>query len=632
MQSTQSLRRLINRKNSLIAVVCLAVVLILSLNTIATELAAARLDAMLQDSGDVGRQMSVSSPAVRILSSSPEVSLSQFSWTSEEGTTVNVSNVSLFFSWWSIASLSISPSDGYIGKLKIKVPLGGNETSENMSYPDSIKAIEESLSLLIANFELVGNLAIQDIDVEFEDADGNTLLLAGSGSIEKQESQISMTGVLKVLGQAKAVPATAATLDLDVKWKSPVGVTLPGHYKLSFNDRIHYATLESDLILSVPLLGSHGAAEIDYNGSGELPIISRYIKTGNRKNNLDVSLSMSDGQLKLDRFTVNYQDSDIAVTGFAQFEEEKITVTSDIESESLHLVTSSGEPNQESTTTDQTTIFPEWLDAKVNYFIREFTYGPVYANDISIQFTGNEESLSLKAESDQVMEGIFRVDSSLQHHANDTLSGSMYVGMQSIEVDRLSAMEDNRSMVRGQVSGELDIAFSDVSASSVADAIYGDGYLLVEKGDIDGLLVEGAGLNIQDSVKLLFSDQPKHYEILCGYMDVSIENGIADLTHFFVDTPDTLFIADGNVNLTESMLNIRLTPKPKDTSFLSLNSRINISGPISSPKIRPGRKFYGKLAIGALLAGLVTPAGFVLPLIRFGDSAASAGCEQMQLP
>jgi uncharacterized protein involved in outer membrane biogenesis len=70
-------------------------------------------------------------------------------------------------------------------------------------------------------------------------------------------------------------------------------------------------------------------------------------------------------------------------------------------------------------------------------------------------------------------------------------------------------------------------------------------------------------------------------------------------------------------------MNLRLSPKPKDSSIASLNSPLFVQGTFSDPKVSPD---VGKLAakgVGAVVLGIINPLLAVLPLFKEGKGEDS---------
>jgi AsmA protein len=84
----------------------------------------------------------------------------------------------------------------------------------------------------------------------------------------------------------------------------------------------------------------------------------------------------------------------------------------------------------------------------------------------------------------------------------------------------------------------------------------------------------------------------------------------------------------GTINLKNEVMDIKLNPKPKDTSLASLNSPLYVRGTFSAPKVAPDMGRLAAKGVGAVLMGVVNPLLAVLPLLKEGKGKDS-NCEQL---
>ena len=239
-------------------------------------------------------------------------------------------------------------------------------------------------------------------------------------------------------------------------------------------------------------------------------------------------------------------------------------------------------------------------------------------------------ALSLELGSEEIAEGIAQV-SVEQTRAESDFRGSLYLGLQNTRIEPVLSLLSSERLLTGHLTSEWEFGFDGTTIEAARNTLFGEGYLLIEDGQIDSMAVELAGIDLQESLALMFKKDFHQYTIECGYTDVSAKHGKIEIEHFLLDTGDTWFQAEGYADLAADKIDFTLKPRPKDASYLSLTSSLHVRGPLSSPKVRPGKKLYGKLAVGAALAALVSPVGLVLPMIRLGDGKERQPCAEMQI-
>jgi AsmA protein len=98
-------------------------------------------------------------------------------------------------------------------------------------------------------------------------------------------------------------------------------------------------------------------------------------------------------------------------------------------------------------------------------------------------------------------------------------------------------------------------------------------------------------------------------------------------------------VADGNINMTNEELDLRLLAKPKNFSPLTLRSPILIKGTFANPQTSIDKGPVAAKVAGSIFLGLLNPLAAILPLIDFGegvDPSTESNCQQslkgLQLP
>ena len=97
---------------------------------------------------------------------------------------------------------------------------------------------------------------------------------------------------------------------------------------------------------------------------------------------------------------------------------------------------------------------------------------------------------------------------------------------------------------------------------------------------------------------------------------------------FLFDTSVVAIEGAGTINLKTEEMDLKLNPKPRQSSLASLNSPLYVRGTFSAPKPAPE---WGKLAakgVGAVAMGIINPLLAVLPLLKEGKGEDS-NCQQL---
>lgn len=174
----------------------------------------------------------------------------------------------------------------------------------------------------------------------------------------------------------------------------------------------------------------------------------------------------------------------------------------------------------------------------------------------------------------------------------------------------------------GRIGGDIRLSGRGNSVAQMLATADGDVALGMGKGRISNLLIELAGLDIAEGVRFWLG-KDREVEIRCAYADFGVRQGQVDTRAFAFDTVDTIVQARGTANLRDETLNLRLSPHPKDFSFLSVRSPLWIRGSFKDPSIRPDAGRLTLRGAAALALGAIAPPAAILALIETGPGKDS---------
>jgi len=201
--------------------------------------------------------------------------------------------------------------------------------------------------------------------------------------------------------------------------------------------------------------------------------------------------------------------------------------------------------------------------------------------------------------------------------ANDLVHANADIKFRHLELSRL--MQATHTFKgEGIIGGEARI---DTNGNSLASMMgQGNGELklvLVSAGKVSALLVDIAGLEFGNAL-LSALGIPNQAQINCFVTDLPLKNGIVDTKAFVLDTSEAQVLGKGTIDLRDQTMEYTLTTRSKHFSIGSLPGPINLSGPITSPAIRPGTEVVARAGAAAALGVVLTPLGALLPTIQFG--------------
>ena len=136
------------------------------------------------------------------------------------------------------------------------------------------------------------------------------------------------------------------------------------------------------------------------------------------------------------------------------------------------------------------------------------------------------------------------------------------------------------------ISGRVTLSGAGESFRELMATASGNTFLAMSGGEISGLLVELAGLDLAESLGF-FIRGDKSIPIRCALMDFHGQDGQMAVQTMVFDTADTVIYGEGSIDLRDEKINIVVLPVPKDFSPLSLRSYIRASGPLNNVSVFP---------------------------------------------
>jgi len=209
----------------------------------------------------------------------------------------------------------------------------------------------------------------------------------------------------------------------------------------------------------------------------------------------------------------------------------------------------------------------------------------------------------------------------------DTIRVDLKMRVQKLQLGQLfPTIKQNQSSV-GDIGGLVELTGTGNSVARMMGSANGKIGVFMDGGQISQFMMELVALDLWDAARVkLKGDKP--IEIRCAIADFGVKDGVANTNAFVFDTGVVNVEGGGTVNLKTEEMNLKLHPKPKDSSIASLNSPLYVRGTFSDPKPAPD---MGKLAargVGAILLGVINPVLAVLPLFKEGKGEDSP-CQQL---
>jgi AsmA family protein len=179
----------------------------------------------------------------------------------------------------------------------------------------------------------------------------------------------------------------------------------------------------------------------------------------------------------------------------------------------------------------------------------------------------------------------------------------------------------------GLVGGRADLKGNGNSLAEVLGDADGSLGLAMAGGQVSNLVLELAGLDAGEALRLLFrGDKP--VGLRCAVADVGVRDGIIETRSVIVDTTDTNLTIEGTVNLASEELDLTLRPLPKDYSLLALRTPLHLRGTFKDPAVRLDDKLAVRGGIAAILGAVAGPVAALAALVESGPGD-DANCAEL---
>ena len=205
--------------------------------------------------------------------------------------------------------------------------------------------------------------------------------------------------------------------------------------------------------------------------------------------------------------------------------------------------------------------------------------------------------------------------------------GEIKIDVKRLQLPKLFPKLEITKNSAGLIGGAIDIKSHGKSIGALLGSSDGDFGLIMSGGQISKLLLEVIGLDGGQIIKLLFAGD-KNVPVRCGVINFDMKKGIMSSKAFVIDTTDTKIVGEGQISLAEETIDMKLSPKAKDVSILSLRTPIHIEGTFKDPIILPDKILAIRAGAAVILGVLATPLAALIPTIETG-LAEDANCRAL---
>ncbi|BHH81904.1 AsmA family protein [Desulforhopalus sp. 52FAK] len=183
--------------------------------------------------------------------------------------------------------------------------------------------------------------------------------------------------------------------------------------------------------------------------------------------------------------------------------------------------------------------------------------------------------------------------------------GSIKVLIENFDIGILVRRSQPDSDMGGNVNLNMDLSSTAGSISELMGA--GNGYFDFS-GDLTNFksgIIDLWAVNLVSAI--LSTGEENQSNINCAVGRWSAESGVLTSEAFFVDTSKIRICAEGEVNLKEENINIKVAPQAKRAEFFSLATPVKLKGSFSDLNVKVGKGAIFGTAVKIIISPVTTP-------------------------
>jgi uncharacterized protein involved in outer membrane biogenesis len=208
------------------------------------------------------------------------------------------------------------------------------------------------------------------------------------------------------------------------------------------------------------------------------------------------------------------------------------------------------------------------------------------------------------------------------------MRGTADVEFRALRLGELFPTVQAMKKARGVAHGRAKLAGTGDSVKALLGSADGRLSLALDRGTISNLVLEVIGLDAAEALLIFATRGDREIPLHCAVADLGFEKGIATTNVLVLDTPDTIVVGAGVVDLRNEALDLTLYPRPKDKSVFAARSPLHVRGPLRNPRVQPDATSLAARGLGAAALALVNPLLALLPFIETGPGKDS-DCARM---
>jgi uncharacterized protein involved in outer membrane biogenesis len=225
------------------------------------------------------------------------------------------------------------------------------------------------------------------------------------------------------------------------------------------------------------------------------------------------------------------------------------------------------------------------MDANVRLRAKKILAPKLPIDDLNAALTLNDGVLSFSPAAFGVADGRLEIYSTFDGSKKPS-KVKIDTRLKHLDLRRFLSETSFAQKTLSPIGGRIALSGTGESFRELMATASGSTFLAMSGGQISGMLIELAGLDVAGSLGYLIRGD-QSIDVRCGLLDVRGENGQMAVHSLVFDTTNALISGEGTIDLRDEKVNIVVLPTPKDFSPLSLRSYIRAQGPFKDLSVFP---------------------------------------------
>ncbi|WP_197038274.1 AsmA family protein [Billgrantia saliphila] len=211
------------------------------------------------------------------------------------------------------------------------------------------------------------------------------------------------------------------------------------------------------------------------------------------------------------------------------------------------------------------------------------------------------------------------------------LEGNLELALDQVNLKALldeAGLPDVAEDTLGTIGGRGNMSYHGRSMHEVMAGLDGELELAMSQGWMDIIAAELLPLNVANALLAALADE-EQVRLECSYAHLVADDGLVDLSQFFMATEIAHFMGAGAINLETERMDLAFEGHNKDPTLFTGNSPVTLKGSLREPEVDVvTRELLARGALSALGA-LVAPPLAILPWVDpGGGEEVGMGCER----